>query len=120
MIAEIGLQSVSVSALSSATTTRLDEKKSAGTELIPAIRPRNSELDVASLKDTVSKVNEAIQVVRRELHFTLDQDSGRVVIKVIDVDDGETIRQIPSEELLQLARRFSESEFEGGLLKVIA
>lgn len=40
----------------------------------------------------------------RELRFQIDEASGRIVVSVLDAETGERIRQIPSEEMLRLAR----------------
>ena len=38
------------------------------------------------------------------LQFSIDQDSGRTVVKVVDVQTNAVLRQIPSEEMLELAK----------------
>ena len=63
------------------------------------VEPSQPELDYA-----VSKLNEYIQNSRRDLHFSVDKDSGRVIVKVIDSETREVIRQIPSEEVISLAQ----------------
>ena len=55
------------------------------------------------LREAVSQINGYVQSVQRDLSFSVDEASGRRVIKVIDRDSGETVRQIPSEEVLALA-----------------
>ncbi|MDX1250734.1 MAG: flagellar protein FlaG [Gammaproteobacteria bacterium] len=57
----------------------------------------------------VSYLNDYIQSYRRDLQFSVDDDSGRIVVKVIDKETREVIRQIPSEEALQLAKRMEQS-----------
>jgi len=66
------------------------------------------EIDPKKLDDAVRDLNEHIQVVQRELHFSVDEDSGRTVIKVMDLATQEVIRQIPNEEALTYARKLSE------------
>ncbi|MEE3516474.1 flagellar protein FlaG, partial [Pseudomonas aeruginosa] len=39
---------------------------------------------------------------------SIDDSSGQVVVKVIDGDSGEVVRQIPSEEVLKLAARLDD------------
>ena len=45
----------------------------------------------------------------RDRSFSLDDSTGRVVVKVTDSTSGEVIRQIPSEEALRLAERLDEA-----------
>lgn len=75
------------------------------------IEPNQPELDYA-----VSRLNEYIQHSRRDLHFSVDKDSGRVVVKVIDSETREVIRQIPSEEVVALARGVGLKEDTAGVL----
>ena len=44
-----------------------------------------------------------------DINFSLDDSSGRVVVKVTDTKSGDVIRQIPSEEALKLAESLSEA-----------
>lgn len=41
--------------------------------------------------------------MRRDLRFSVDEETGRTVVKVLDSRSGEVIRQIPPEEMLALA-----------------
>ncbi|KRW62243.1 flagellar protein FlaG [Pseudomonas sp. TTU2014-080ASC] len=56
----------------------------------------------------VSTIQDFVQTVSRSLNFSLEEGSGRVVVKVTDSGSGDVIRQIPSEEALQLAENLSE------------
>ena len=61
------------------------------------------------LKDVVSHLNDLVRELHRELEFSVDQDSGDTVIKVIDRETDEVVRQIPSEELVHLRKRLQEA-----------
>jgi len=66
---------------------------------------KETEQDVAQrLENSVSKLNELVQSVQRDLQFSIDESSGDTVIKVLDTNTEEVIRQIPSEEVLALTR----------------
>lgn len=56
----------------------------------------------------VATIQDYVQSVRRDINFSLEEGSGRVVVKVTDAGSGDVIRQIPSEEALQLAENLSE------------
>ncbi|PAU65652.1 flagellar biosynthesis protein FlaG [Pseudomonas sp. PIC25] len=60
------------------------------------------------LEEAVSSIQEFVQSVRRDINFSLDDGSGRIVVKVTDAASGDVIRQIPSEEALKLAESLSE------------
>lgn len=56
----------------------------------------------------VAQMKDFAQVMSRQLQFDVDDDSGRTVVRVLDKDSGDVIRQIPSEEVLALARNMKE------------
>lgn len=69
----------------------------------------------SSVQDAVKRANETVQVLRSNLQFTVDQATGIDVVKFIDIKTKEVIRQIPSEEMVALARRLDE--IKGLLIK---
>ena len=50
-----------------------------------------------------------VQSFSRSLQISVDGDLGTTVIRVLDTETDELVRQIPSEEILQVAR-FIESQ----------
>jgi flagellar protein FlaG len=64
--------------------------------------------DEGKVAQAVSKLNESVQNVQRNLQFSVDQESGAMVVKVIDAGSEKVIRQIPNEETLRLVRSFAE------------
>jgi flagellar protein FlaG len=62
------------------------------------------------LVDAVAKLNDYIQTLQRDLRFSLDEDSGKSVISVIDRQSSKVIRQIPNEIVLNLAQKLSNEE----------
>lgn len=59
-------------------------------------------------KAAAEKINEFIESFTRDIQFTIDKDSERVVLKVVDRKSGDVIRQIPSEEALKIAKALDE------------
>lgn len=57
-----------------------------------------------ALQEAMAGLGELIQNQRRSLQFSVDAASGRTVIRVLDAQTQETIRQIPAEEVLNLSR----------------
>jgi flagellar protein FlaG len=49
-------------------------------------------------------INRQLQVVAPNLRFSVDEDTGKTVVRVVDTDTGEIIRQVPSEEALAISR----------------
>ena len=59
------------------------------------------------LEDSVSQLKDLVQSVQRDLQFSIDDFSGRTVITVLDSKTEEIIRQIPSDEVLALAKNIA-------------
>lgn len=55
------------------------------------------------LADAISELTDFVQNIRRDLEFSVDRDSGRIIVKVIDAQSKEVIRQIPPEEVVRMA-----------------
>ena len=62
------------------------------------------------LQQAVSKLNDFVQTIQRNLQFNIDKDSGVMVVKVIDTKSAKVIRQIPTEETLKMARSLVEHD----------
>jgi flagellar protein FlaG len=66
------------------------------------LTPQQLEKVAQQLQDFVGEMN-------RGLEFSVDKDSGRDVIKVIDKSSGDLVKQYPSEEVLTLVAKLSDS-----------
>src|SRR5690554_1569048 len=58
--------------------------------------------------EAIRKIQEFVDEMQRGLQFSIDEDTGRIVVKVIARHSGEVIRQLPSEEALELATRLQD------------
>jgi len=56
------------------------------------------------VKSAVERANKVVQASARDIEFSLDDSSGSVVVKVVDQATKQVIRQIPSQEMLQIAQ----------------
>lgn len=56
-----------------------------------------------ALDKAVDAVNDFVGSVNNDLRFSVDDETGRTVVKVIDVTTEEVIKQYPSEEMLAIA-----------------
>jgi flagellar protein FlaG len=62
-----------------------------------------AEVPKKSVEAAVEQMKDFAQVMSRQLQFDVDEDSGKTVVRVLDKDSGEVIRQFPSDEILALA-----------------
>lgn len=64
----------------------------------------NAQDQRQKLQDSVEALNEFIKPQNTTLQFSIDDESGTVVVKVTDKETKEVIKQFPSEEALELAK----------------
>ncbi|KYC29572.1 hypothetical protein ACY05_01745 [Sterolibacterium denitrificans] len=63
---------------------------------------------LAAVEEATRQVAELVQSRASNLVFSLDDDSGKTIVKIVDAQTDEVIRQIPSEEMLALAKSIEE------------
>lgn len=67
-----------------------------------------SEQNVEALHETVAVINDFMSQFQRTLNFSVDQDGGQTIIKVIDKSNDELIRQIPSEDFIEISKHIEQ------------
>lgn len=73
----------------------------------PTPAPAAAELPPEQVAQALEQVRKTLAPVAQNLQFSIDDDTGRTVVKVIDAQTKEVIRQIPSEELMAITRALS-------------
>jgi len=66
-------------------------------------------LEREQLEKVAQQLQDFMGEMNRSLQFKVDEDSGRDVIKVLDKSTGDVIKQYPSEEVLSLVSKLSET-----------
>ncbi|MBT3092156.1 MAG: flagellar protein FlaG [Candidatus Thiodiazotropha sp. (ex Lucina pensylvanica)] len=67
---------------------------------------------VIDSKALALNVENLTQIVNRNLEFSIDQETGTQVIRVIDSDTGELVRQIPPDQILHVISHIEEMQDE--------
>lgn len=75
---------------------------------------QDKEVTEDAIRQAISNVESFLKVQNRDLAFSIDEDTARSVVTVIDGQSGDVIRQIPSEEVLALAERIQELQQDVG------
>lgn len=70
----------------------------------------SSEAVSETVSQAVADLNRYVQHEQRDLLFSMDNGSGDMVVRVLDRDSGELIRQIPNQIVLDLAARARDNE----------
>lgn len=67
-----------------------------------------------ALEQALDVINRAMVLEQRSLSFSVDEVSGRSIIKVVDQQTEQLIRQIPTEEVLRVAQDIKKLQEEMG------
>ncbi|WP_205750533.1 flagellar protein FlaG [Azonexus hydrophilus] len=68
-----------------------------------------------SVENAVERLSKFVANTKAEISFSIDQESGIQVVKVLDSQTKDVIRQFPSEEAIQLAQALDK--LQGLLVK---
>lgn len=105
-------------------TARTDVERLPVTDLSPSVAgtapaagstPPLPEPSASDIRDALDEVRQTLAPVAQDLLFSIDDDTGKTVIKVIDSSTDEVIRQIPSEEILAISKALDK--LQGLLIK---
>jgi flagellar protein FlaG len=79
------------------------------TALIPAKLPEQKDQEnQQQISSAVKEISSFFQMAQSSLEFSLDDVSGQMVMQIKDTQTNEVIRQIPSEDVLNLAKRLDD------------
>jgi len=67
-------------------------------------------LDKAEVEAVVNSANEVLKTVNIGLQFAFDKDVGRMVVKLIDSETQDVLKQFPSEEVLALSKALEKMQ----------
>ena len=79
---------------------------------------QSQEPDQKTLTDAVEKVKRFVQSAASDVSFSVDDESGIRVVKVVDKETKEIIRQMPSKEVVELAKALDK--LQGLMIKQTA
>lgn len=91
-----------VPAVESSKITRIAKEQKVESEAKPVVNDKE-------VKEAVQGLNDFAQSVNRQLQFSVDEESGKTIVKVVDAETGETIRDIPPEEILRMQKQLRET-----------
>jgi flagellar protein FlaG len=77
-----------------------------------AVKVENTEIEEPLGREELSKkveqMNQTAVIFNKRMHFQIHEDTGRVMVKILNSDTGDVITEIPSEKLLDMAARMEE------------
>lgn len=76
---------------------------------VTAEKEISAEVDKVSVDKAVHDINKALVTLKKdERHFKVDEELGELVVKIVNSDTKEVIRQIPTETALKLSKNMQE------------
>lgn len=90
---------------SGGTVAAVTTAKAATLVKLPEQKDQETKQEISS---AVKEINNFFQMTQRSLGFSIDEDSGHVVMQIKDTETNELIRQIPGEDVLKLAKRLDD------------
>ena len=62
------------------------------------------------VENALKTLNELTAIVAQDVRFTMDEESGKTIVKVVDTATQEVLRQFPSAEALSIARSIDKMQ----------
>ncbi|GLQ75204.1 flagellar biosynthesis protein FlaG [Vibrio sp. vnigr-6D03] len=84
-----------------------DPKEAIQNDSAQSFAEERTKINADELEKRIDEVNDFISSLNKGLSFKFDDESGRRVVTVFDADTGDIIKQIPSEEMLEILRRLA-------------
>ena len=80
--------------------------------------PKAEKLEVADIEAAIQDLQKYMEGLGRDLSFRTDQTLERPIITVLDSNTKEVVRQIPSEEVVAIAKQIQSDldELRAGIL----
>lgn len=81
-----------------------------GTSTIGADMRKGADVEAATaptrqaVQEAAQKIEQFVKSVGRSLDFSVDSSTGHTILRVVNPENGEVVRQLPSEETLRVAR----------------
>ncbi|MFC1751346.1 flagellar protein FlaG [Pseudomonadota bacterium] len=97
-------------------TAALANRSFQETPIIEKLSPTNGS---PQLHSVITSANDFFDEHNKTLHFSVDKDSGKTVVKLIDTDTGKLIRQTPTESALKLSEDIAQiiERISGGIIE---
>jgi len=78
----------------------------------PAERPPEPLIDLAKmrreLEAAIERLNDQVSQNARELGFSIDEETDRLIVRVTNKETGELVRQIPAEAVIRFANSWED------------
>lgn len=77
-------------------------------QTVNAVQQAANIPSMGQVSEAVKKINDTMKKLGQNLEFSVDSDSHRTIVKVVDQETKDIIRQIPSPEVLEIAKALDQ------------
>jgi flagellar protein FlaG len=84
-------------------------------QTVDAVQQAADVPSMSQLNEVVKQLNETLKKLSQDLEFSIDSDMNRTVVKLVDQQTKDVIRQIPAPEALEIAKALDR--LQGLLIK---
>lgn len=74
------------------------------TQPVAAVQQPSANPSAFQVSEALKSINKAMQSMSQNVEFAIDEDTDRAIVKVVDMETKEIIRQMPSKEVLEIAK----------------
>ncbi len=85
-----------------------DNIKATEVQTIDAVQQTGATPGLDQIKHAVQDINKSLQSLSQGLEFSVDTDTKEVIVKVVDQQTKEVLRQMPSKEALDIAKALDQ------------
>ena len=100
--ASISMNAQNVEALDKAQVQKVQKQET------EQIQQQQRDIPVEVIKQSVENLNKKLDMLNSQLKVEFDEDTGIKVIKIVDKETKDVIRQIPPEVILKIAKYLDE------------
>ena len=65
-------------------------------------------MDIDDIQNAADKINKSLNQMNTKIQVNIDNDTGKMVIHLVNSENGEVVRKIPSDSVLKLSARIAE------------
>jgi flagellar protein FlaG len=76
----------------------------------PAPEVKSARPDRGEIENAVKTLNKFTEMTAQDVRFSIDEESGKTIVKVVDVATQTVLRQIPNVEALSLSRSLDKMQ----------
>jgi len=102
---------------SQAATERQEVAASTVAETAVVTDQQTDAVEQVELNEAVTYINDHFQNIQRNLEFSVEKDTGKVLVRVYDTETEELVRQIPGEQAIKMAQIMHDKNLEADSLK---